>query len=196
MAISAKSCGAVILAGGQSRRMGSCKALLKLDGETLITRLAKQLDGFGELLLSANDPQVAIGIPGRLVMDVYPGGGPLAGLHAALTAAKVERLICVSCDLPYFTAALAEALLNAFPLDADALACMDGDGRIHPLCGIYAKTSLPVIERRLQNRQLRMLDLLAELHTVYFSLPKRFPAKILTNVNTPEAFAGVKGDFL
>ncbi|WP_298035454.1 molybdenum cofactor guanylyltransferase [uncultured Dysosmobacter sp.] len=196
MAISAKNCGAMILAGGQSRRMGRCKALLELDGETLISRLAKQLDGFGELLLSANDPQVAAGIPGRLVTDIYPGLGPLAGLHAALTAAKVENLLCVSCDMPYFTAALAEALLNAFPPDTDALACVDGNGRVHPLCGIYAKTALPVIERRLQNRQLKMLDLLAELCTVYFPIPDRFPAKILTNVNTPEAFAGVKGDFL
>jgi len=176
--------------------MGRCKALLRLNGETLIARLAKQLDGFGELLLSANDPEITAGIPGRLVMDIYPGFGPLAGLHAALTAAKAEQLICVSCDLPYFTAALAEALLNAFPPDADALVCMDGGGRIHPLCGIYTRASLPVIERRLQNRQLKMLDLLAELYTVYFSIPEHFPAKILTNVNTPESFAGVKGDFL
>lgn len=196
MAISAKNCGAVILAGGQSRRMGRCKALLELEGETLLSRLAKQLGGFEELLLSVNDPQIAAGAPGRLVPDIYPGLGPLAGLHAALTAEKVERLLCVSCDLPYFTAALAETLLSAFPPDADALVCVDGNGRVHPLCGIYAKTALPVIERRLRNRQLKMLDLLAELRTVHFPIPERFPAKILTNVNTPEAFAGVKGDFL
>lgn len=54
-----KDFGAVILAGGQSRRMGRCKALLTVDGQTLLARTAQQLTAFSELLLSANDPALA-----------------------------------------------------------------------------------------------------------------------------------------
>ena len=59
--------GAVILAGGRSRRMGQCKAELVLGGETLLARTVRQLADFSELWLSANDPKLAEGLPPRFV---------------------------------------------------------------------------------------------------------------------------------
>ena len=90
MALTPANCGAVILAGGRSSRMGRCKALLELDGETLISRLAGELSAFDELLISSNDEALAAGLPGRVVRDVFPGCGPLAGLHESLSATEME----------------------------------------------------------------------------------------------------------
>lgn len=188
MSLTYKACGAVILAGGQSRRMGRCKALLTISGETLIARLAGQLSRFPELLLSANDSALVDGLPLRLVRDHQTGLGPLAGLQAALAATKRNFLLCVPCDLPNFTAELAEAMLDAFPMDMDALVCVDSTGQVHPLCGVYAKAVLPVIESQLQQRDLRMQNLLTKLRCTCFSISPYFPDEALMNVNTPDAF--------
>lgn len=189
MALTHKNCAAVILAGGQSRRMGQCKALLSLGEMTLISRLAEQLADFGELWISTNNEAVADGIRGKIVKDYFPGLGPLAGLHAALSSTEKDYIFCISCDLPCFTSQVASAMLDAFPQNSAAMVCKDNAGHIHPLCGIYAKKALPVVEQRLRNSQLRMLDLLQELQTAYFLTSGIFPDEILTNVNTPEAFS-------
>lgn len=188
MGLSVENCGAVILAGGASRRMGRCKALLELEGETLISRLARQLAAFDELLISAGGEEPARGLPGRLARDIYPGQGPLAGLHGALSAAEKDYLLCVPCDQPFFTGRTAGAMLAAFPRGAEALVCAEAGGRVHPLCGIYAKTVLPVLERRLRQGRLRVLELLEELEWARFPVREGEPE--LMNVNTPEAYAG------
>ena len=72
--------GAVILAGGHSRRMGQCKAKMVIGGETLLARTVRQLADFPELWLSANDPGLAEGLPVLLAADRYPDAGPLAGI--------------------------------------------------------------------------------------------------------------------
>lgn len=194
MPISLSACCAVILAGGQSRRMGRCKALLEVEGETLIARLAGQLAVFDELWISANRPELAEGLPGRLVKDVYPGRGPLAGMHAAMLATKKEYLFCVSCDLPHFTGQLAAAMAAEFCQTGSAMACVDTAGRAHPLCGVYAKSAFSVIERRLWEKRLRMTELLEELNYQPFLLRGRFPDAILENVNTPGEFARALAD--
>ena len=186
MGLSVQTCGAVILAGGASCRMGRSKALLKLENETLIARLARQLAAFDELIISSNSEEPGCAVSGRLVPDIYPGLGPLAGLHGALSAAEKPYLLCVSCDLPFFTGRRAAEMLAAFPKGARTLACAEPGGRIHPLCGIYATAALPVMERRLRQGQLRMRELLEELDWIRFPVQKGDIE--LMNVNTPEAY--------
>ena len=99
-------CDAVILAGGHSRRMGRCKALLELGGERVLDRLARELSGFHKLWISLGTAPVDGALPGQAVWDCYPDCGPLAGLHAALRAAEADYLFCVPCDLPYMTGAV------------------------------------------------------------------------------------------
>ena len=191
MGLRIEDCGAVILAGGESHRMGTSKPLLRIGGETIAARLARQFDGFPELWISANHPEIACDLPGQLVQDLDPGLGPLAGLHAALSATELQFLICVSCDLVFFSRELAAAMLGAYSGTSLALACVDSTGRVHPLCGIYAKAALPVIERRLANGQLRMRACLEELRFQPYQIGPRFADVSLSNVNTPEDFARV-----
>ena len=90
MAISLERCGAVILCGGQSRRMGTCKALLTVEGEPVLHRLAGALSFFEERLLSANDAALGAGLSWTVVEDRFPGLGPGAGLHAALLLSLIH----------------------------------------------------------------------------------------------------------
>ena len=162
----------------------------------MLAHITKQLEQFPERWLSANDRALGDGFPGRTVPDIYPGCGPMAGLQAVFRETKKDWLFCVTCDMPRFTGELASAMLEAFPPQADAMVCVDGAGQTHPLCGIYARTALPALERHLQAGDLCVMALLEELRTVRFEAAGRFPDALFLNINTPQAYDALleKGD--
>ena len=176
--------GAVILAGGNSRRMGQSKAALVIGGETLLAHTVRQLADFPELWLAANDPGLAEGLPVRFAADRYPGSGPLAGIEAALSATDMEALVCFPCDLPNLTAELPRLLAKRFSPELDALVVKDSTGRLHPLCGVYHRRCLAAIRHQLEQGQRRVLDLLPHLR--WASLSGEVPDQVLYNLNTPE----------
>lgn len=185
--LSRERCGALILAGGRSRRMGTCKALLTIEGETMLARLTRQLGGFQEKLLSTNPPALAEGLPLTPVPDLYPDAGPLAGLHAALSASRSGMLFCVPCDMPNFNPALPGLLLERYNGE-DALVCRDGTGRLYPLCGFYAKTALPALEAQLRQGQYRAAALLDRLSCTVADMGGMVPDSVFFNMNTLEEF--------
>ena len=188
MPITKDRCTPVILAGGASRRMGTCKALLKIDGETMLARIFRQLSGFEQVLLSTGDPTLAEGLAVECVADLYPGMGPLAGLHAAFCAVDSEALLVLPCDLPLFTEQAVAYLLDHMPEDVDALVCMDSTGRIHPLCGIYRRSVLPALEARLKAGELRAMSFLYSLNWKGLQDGEILPDRLFLNVNSPEIY--------
>ena len=188
MPLTKDHCTPVILAGGASRRMGTCKALLEINGETMLARIRRQLSGFERVLLSTGDPTLAEGLSVECIADLYSGMGPLAGLHAAFYAADSEALLVLPCDLPFFTEQAAEYLLNHMPEDADALVCIDSTGRIHPLCGIYRRSVLPTLEARLKAGELRVMSFLYSLNWKGLQDAEILPDKLFLNVNSPEIY--------
>lgn len=102
-------CTAIILAGGDSRRMGSDKAGLKLGEQTLLQRVtATMRQVFPSVILSVRQPRPGIDLP--QVCDEPGVGGPLAGVLAALAAARTPWIFVVACDMPFVTPALVELL--------------------------------------------------------------------------------------
>lgn len=99
----------ILLAGGDSRRLGQDKALLLFRGRPLVRWMAERLQGAG---LDALRPVIVTAPPeraGRLaalglrvVADAYPGRGPLAGVHAGLAAAGEGYHFVIACDQPLF----------------------------------------------------------------------------------------------
>lgn len=186
MAISTQACGAVILAGGASRRMGRSKALLCVEGQTMLERTRRCLSEFDEIILSANDPSMA----GDMirVKDRYPGSGPLGGLHAALCRTEKEALFCVPCDLPRFSPKVPRLLLDAMPEDGTVLICRDSTGRFHPLCGIYRKEVLPVLEQCLSEGRYKVMDLVRRVPHAWVDTAGVVPDETFFNMNTPEDY--------
>lgn len=189
MAISPTECDAWILAGGKSRRMGRCKAFLPIGPTTILQYLTQELSSFSQVYLSANDSALYAGFPGPVVRDRYPNCGPLAGIHTGLCTTDKDYLFCVPCDMPCFTRNLIPPMLEAFQRDLDALVCMDSAGAIHPLCGIYAKSALPAMEKALQTGTLRMKSLLQTLRCGYLSSQSYVDDSTFLNLNTPEEYA-------
>lgn len=186
MAITTESCGAVILAGGISRRMGCCKAELSLGGQSMLERTREQLSDFDSVLLSCNDSRVQSTL--RSVPDLFPETGPLAGIHAALRVTDKEALFTVPCDLPNFSRVLPRLLMSEMDEDTDILLCRNGEGYLEPLCGIYRKRVLPVLEACLLAGQCKVMNFVRQVSWKYLDTAGRIPDEIFFNMNTPEDY--------
>ena len=185
---------ALILAGGRSRRMGSDKPLLTLNGETLLRRAVR----FWQARTEVDAVLAAVGERGHLstslpegvtpVYDIYPGCGPMAGLHAAFTQTDAELLYVSAVDMPFLTA---EALP---PLPEGDAAVYIREGRPEPLFGAYRRTLLPALTAALEAGRYKLSDLLSLADTTYLPLPDKLrPA--LENINTlPDYLRALAGD--
>src|SRR5437763_3495028 len=105
----------LVLAGGESRRMGRSKALLPVGSGTVVEWVVARLrPALPELLVAArSQEQLPPSLRAHLVPDLHAGAGPLAGIEAGLAASPHETVVAVACDLPLVTADLARRLAAA-----------------------------------------------------------------------------------
>jgi len=184
--------GAIILAGGQSRRMGTDKGLIRLkpDGLRLVELvLAAVKPVVGEIIISTNRPSDYgwTGLP--LIADNYQDCGPLGGLEAGLAASNSALNIVVACDMPLVEPALLELLVGLAP-GYLAVVPLNEAGRAEPLCAVYSKECLPVIRRHLAAHSLKMSGWLAEIKTRFVPAQKLVEIdperRSFRNLNQPE----------
>jgi molybdopterin-guanine dinucleotide biosynthesis protein A/GNAT superfamily N-acetyltransferase len=164
----------ILLVGGASRRFGSPKALATLDGETLADRAWRILGGVCDERIAVGKTADALELSFDVLDDGSDTRAPLAGLVAGLRAAATERCVVVPVDTPLVRAEHLCALVTA---GGDAAVPQTG-----PLPGAYARSALPVLERRLQSGRLALRDALVELDTRTVPLD----SFLLANVNTRE----------
>ena len=135
----------LVLAGGDSRRMGRPKPWIEVGDTVLLRYVVERLaPAFSEVVVSFGEPeQMEQLVPYRVVFDRKRAAGPLAGLEAGLLAARHEVMFAVACDMPYVTQDVAEMAVAA-ARNCDA-AIPRHDGLFEPVCGAYRKTALPTI---------------------------------------------------
>ena len=175
----------LVLAGGESRRMGRSKAWLEVGDTTLLRWMINRLaPGFSDVVVSFAEPeQVQELIPCRLVFDRIPSGGPLAGLEAGLGGARNEVTFAVACDMPYVTPELAEmAVAAARGCDA---AIPRVDGRAEPVCAAYRRSSLPAVTAALDAGRFKAADLADQLDVTWL---EGLDPELFRSLNTPEDF--------
>jgi len=107
---------AVILAGGQSRRMGRDKAFIEFEGAPLIARVIERVKPVcSEVIIVANDVDAYAHFGVRVVGDAYPGKGSLGGTFSGLQVAREDYALAVACDMPFLNAALLRYLISLAP---------------------------------------------------------------------------------
>jgi molybdenum cofactor guanylyltransferase len=178
-----KSIPGVILAGGKSLRMGVDKALIQFQGRLMINYIVDTLRKVcTEVIIVADNLPL---IPGTSrIADRVKGCGPLGGLHAAFQQLDVPEIFVLPCDTPFVCTELIRFIISQRQ-SADAAVALT-DGRIHPLCGVYASTCRPVIERQLQCGNNSMMGLLERVQTRLVEIPKHVPwysKNLLLNFN-------------
>jgi molybdopterin-guanine dinucleotide biosynthesis protein A len=146
--------GAIILAGGRSRRMGRAKELLPIGGTTMLGRLCAELTAVAApVVVVARDAGQALPpLPAavQVTCDTTPDQGPLAGLATGLGwlgehgFAGADPVFAASCDLPLLTAAFVSWLREQ--LGDHALVMPRVGGHLQPLAAIYRMAVLPFAE--------------------------------------------------
>jgi molybdopterin-guanine dinucleotide biosynthesis protein A len=173
--------------------MGTNKAWLRLGEETFLERLLSRLSVFPEVLISAaGEAEYArLGFP--VIADVYPGTGPLGGLYSALKFCRSSYLLALGCDKPLFETALGIYLADRAP-GFDAVVPVTQDGRIQPLCAVYAKSCGEILLGQIKSENYRLTAALKKMRTLYIPLSQTsFSDRLLANINTPEDYSQLLG---
>jgi molybdopterin-guanine dinucleotide biosynthesis protein A len=152
-----------ILAGGESRRMGTDKALLEYEGLPLWERQRQVLQdsGIGDLIVVRRPGQPLLDPAIPHVRDLVPGAGPIAGLQAALAAGPVSWLAVLAVDMPAIDAGWFEWVRRACRDDQGAVA-RHADG-FEPLAAVYPGSALEIIGERMQRGEFSLQGLVQAL---------------------------------
>jgi molybdopterin-guanine dinucleotide biosynthesis protein A len=184
----------VLLAGGQSRRMGGGdKCLRMLGGTTILARVVERArPQVRRLMLNANgDPARFAGYGLPVVPDVVPGfAGPLAGVLTGLEWARAEAPDCAwvasfATDAPFLPADLVGRFLAAVGDGAD-MACAASGGRSHPVFGLWPVRLAGALRRAMEEEGIRKVDQWTaryRLAVIAFAAEPRDP---FFNTNRPE----------
>jgi len=187
----------VILAGGKSRRMGRDKLSLPLDGKTLLeSAVSKFRAVFENVYISVSDGSKYPEIDAQKIADIFPGAGPLSGLHAALKMLSSEDVFLVAADLP-FSNPLAAIRLIELCGDCDACLIRLPNGMLEPLFGFYRSSLIGVCEAAMQNGEFKMMKLFDNCKTRYVEpeeLGQLWNDRLIFNVNYPEDFEELRKD--
>ena len=179
---------AMLLAGGQSQRMGTEKATLLVSGEPLWQRQLRVLQELqpAELWVSARAalPWCPPGI--EVVLDTIPGCGPLSGVAAGLRRLQTSHLLVLAVDLPQMTAEHLSKL-QSLTRPGQGVIPRQGD-YFEPLCAIYPVESIALAEAMLGTSNVSLQYfvklLLGKGQAVAYDLtPAEQP--LYLNLNTP-----------
>ena len=181
---------AVILVG-RSTRMGRDKALLELGHQTFISRLAQELSICDEVFVSGPSGRDYSGYGLKMVEDECQGIGPIEGIRQSLRHAAADHVFVCACDMPFVRREMILYLAGFLTSDYEAYVFRN-EGRIHPLCGIYNRTVLPVAGEMIAAGKYRMMELLSAVRTRYVDFAgSGLAGEMLANINTPEEYAKI-----
>lgn len=177
----------VLLAGGQSSRMGRDKALIEIDGVSMLQRGIGLLRPHAKEILVIGDPAKYAPDHARVVPDDTPGNGPLGGIITALKHARYVRLIVLACDLPHINDRLLMHLKQGLVGDVDAVVPRH-DALLEPLAATYHRHAIEAFQRNVAESRLKMSDAIAKVNAQYLDVvpgQDGWPADLFRNLNSP-----------
>ena len=180
----------LVLAGGESRRMGRDKALLIRDGRSQLAHIAALLEGITErVYVSSRQEQQDDPERSRFenIVDRYADIGPVAGILSAMDAHPNIDWLVVACDLPNIDATTLSFLLEkSNPKQSFTAFKSNYDGLPEPLCALYRSGSDAIIRRFVEDGIVCPRKILIRSDTQLLEQPD--PAA-LDNINTPDDLA-------
>ncbi len=178
---------AILLAGGDSTRMGRDKTMLPIDGQPMIKHVYEQLQPhFSQTLVSSSNASLHDFLGATVIADDVAGRGPLAGIASALKASTSNVNFVMACDMPEIDAGLIRTMLRQVG-DYDAVVPKVGPQMYEPLFAVYKKSALPAIEQVLQSGSNRVIDCFDRCRVKYIDLPGRQ----FSNINTKAEYCGL-----
>jgi molybdenum cofactor guanylyltransferase len=199
-----------VLAGGRSTRMGQDKALLRLDGRSLLDLALEKL----RRLPLAAPPRIAAARPelvshGTVIADLHPGYGPLSGIEAALAASSQPLNAFLPVDTPLLPAQFLLWMLERAQITGALATVPRINGWPQPLCAVYQRELLGPITAALLAGDYKVMPVIGaacrprqsidvfDVEGVASAQPDLFSFSALPlyrwfhNCNTPEDMAGI-----
>jgi len=176
-----------VLAGGQSRRMGTNKALMEVEGKPmarLVADVLKEVCNEVVIVGGSKEEHSALGFP--WFPDSMRDCGPLGGIYTALTLFENDVVVC-ACDLPNITPDLLKFLLSRDASAESSATVLSSGTMIQPLLGVYHQTCRPTLHHFLENGGRKVFDFLQQCTPSFADLassPGPFSGELLLNINT------------
>jgi molybdopterin-guanine dinucleotide biosynthesis protein A len=157
----------IVLAGGESRRMGRDKAFLKLDGIPLIEHVLRALRSvFPRTIIVTNNPSAYVVYDAVIVTDAVKKQCPLAGIYSGLLSSTDEYNFVAACDMPFLNPDLI-TYMTGLVKGYDIVVPMIGGINVEPLHAIYSKKLLPVIKKQLLGDERKIQGIFKEARVKY-----------------------------
>ena len=180
----------IILAGGRNQRLGRNKALLTIRGKSLIERVIERVKLVSsQTLIVTSQEQLDLSVPleAKVLVDLYPGKGPLAGIYTGLLASSYLYSVVVACDMPFLNTKLLRYMIELSP-DFDAVVPRLSEGKVEPLHAVYSKNCSDKIKTQLEHDQLQVSHFLDKVRVRYVEQAecRRFDPQLLSffNINS------------
>lgn len=187
---------AIILAGGQSKRMGKDKSSVVFMGETLLDHVVKALKNHplvSQIIVSINkEPEKRLPFA-DYVFDDVPHLGPLGGILASLKISKNELNFIIACDMPFVNSKAINELVS-YADEYDVVVPQNKKG-IEPLFGIYKKSCMNIIEVAMKRGDRRVIDFYPDVKVLKIPvdmIKSACPEKDFYSINTPEELEKAK----
>ena len=179
----------IILAGGQSRRMGFNKAQAQMHGSSMLIRMVDKLKEITPNIIVSSGSFTYPNILLPQILDEHPNCGPLGGLYSVLKASHTSLNLVVSCDIPLISVSLLK-LIASSALESSSLITVpvDQEGQVQMMCAVYRKELLPILERQIETDAFKMKNLLNLTSVQYIEISKEHPLyqeHAFMNVNSP-----------
>lgn len=177
-----KTLSAAILAGGKRAGTGESAALRKYQELGFVHRIYRELSIFDEVLISASEKGVYEEIGCRVVYDEHTDIGAIEGIYQSIRASKGEYVFICASDMPFIKKELAAYMAEFISSDYDCY-CLKDDSQVYPLCAIYSKKLLPLLEELIAQGRYRLIDILYAARTKYIRLETScFDKQVVKNV--------------
>lgn len=195
----------IILSGGKSKRMGTNKSFLKIDGKTVIERTVDLMKGlFDRVLLITNEPEQYEFLNLEIYQDIYKNVGPIAGIHSGLIHSGTDKNFIISCDMPLITKNVIEFIIKK--QTGKSITITKADGFIQQLCGVYSKEVIPEIENLIENKtsdvqvgnhkcSCKVLQLVQNIDSDIINIETEYEdyeKGMFLNMNRPEDYENLK----
>jgi len=175
--------------------MGADKAFLDFGGSTLLERAIAVMREISPKFGIVGDP-VKFAAYGDVIADLFPGCGPLAGIHAALLHSSAELNLVLAVDMPFVTRELLSFLFSAAS-ETDAIVVVPRTDRgFQPLCAVYRRAFAPTAGEALRAGKYK-IDAVFSGVAVRAVEEKElaragFSERMFFNVNTPGDLGSAK----
>lgn len=180
----------IILAGGQSRRFGEPKALVKWKGAPFLSYAVQALRPVTDTIVVISHLAELRNVPHVLVTEdipQYQGNGPLAGILTGMETVEADWYAVLPCDAPLITGEIVQRMIQYAKGEAVVPVI---EGRTQPLIALYHQSVKEQVRQQLQEGMRSMHDFLAECCVTYITEHELAASPfVFCNINTKQEYS-------